>query len=595
MDNAEQPNPTDVTQAEAAAPQKPKRIKKKTLIAAGIFVLLLGGAVGAYFYRQRGDTKTAPVASTTTTVTQNTIPELTDNVDAVADATQLAKFITPKTGETWLAQPKKLPPQNFYKDESIGTDFETEYYEVGSRAGNTIIVANHMEGPGSTPNLFERTSKGVVSIIYAPDGSKPADDQYMNYVVEILNPSVAINKTVHYDSLAIPDKLEVGKGAVINRPDTHDGSDIGYLSSGGVTTGGVKDLLVKKLGASKVIRTESSSSATNLTSIGYSIELPSYTTSDMSYAPVETDLKGFKWSRGNTGVDDTMTAISRGCSLSGVSVTRADTITDNDVQAVGTSPSGKTVYELKDTTNPLFIKAYDEWIDYNKDSTDVEFSNISKADFAREHAVILFKDTLGAWLVYARDKLRPVGGCAKPVVYLYPTTTQKVSVQVGADVKISDPFYDPLHGWQNVLARPDGRLTVNGRQYGSLFWEGPGYGTYPAINSGTIVKTSDALATIRTQLKQQGLNPTEVNDFVAYWQDKLPAKPYTRLTWLNTAQLNQLAPLRVSPAPDTVIRVFLDFEGLDRPIALQPQHLNAVPRHGFTVIEWGGLSPRRLY
>ena len=53
--------------------------------------------------------------------------------------------------------------------------------------------------------------------------------------------------------------------------------------------------------------------------------------------------------------------------------------------------------------------------------------------------------------------------------------------------------------------------------------------------------------------------------------------------------MDVLAPLIVSPKPDTSIRVFLDFEGLEKPIALPEQKLSAIPRTGFTVIEWGGL------
>jgi len=54
-------------------------------------------------------------------------------------------------------------------------------------------------------------------------------------------------------------------------------------------------------------------------------------------------------------------------------------------------------------------------------------------------------------------------------------------------------------------------------------------------------------------------------------------------------EMNNLAPLTVSPKPDTMIRVFLDFEGLDQPVNLIPQKLFAPQRKGFTLIEWGGL------
>ena len=167
-------------------------------------------------------------------------------------------------------------------------------------------------------------------------------------------------------------------------------------------------------------------------------------------------------------------------------------------------------------------------------------------------------------------------------------------MKVGADVKISIPTYDPTTGWQGV-ARPDGSLTIAGNTYNSLFWEGPGYGEYPAIVSGTIVPTSMAVGVIRTQLQELGLTEKESADFLEYWSDKMPNKPFTRLTWLTTSQLNELAPLAITPKPDTLIRVFLDYSGLDTPMDLPKQELLTIPRNGFTVVEWGGLSPYKLY
>jgi hypothetical protein len=181
------------------------------------------------------------------------------------------------------------------------------------------------------------------------------------------------------------------------------------------------------------------------------------------------------------------------------------------------------------------------------------------------------------------------GGCAKPVVYLYPTASTVVNVRVGANVTVSDPQY-PAGGWRNVLAQPSGKLTYEGKNYESLFWEGTGYGEYPGISSGTVVKKADVVATMKRQLAEQGLNAKETSDFVAFWQDKIPSKPYVRLTWLNTAQMNTLAPLYINPKPDTVLRVFLDMEGFDTKIELPAQKLTSTFRHGFTVVEWGGLT-----
>lgn len=48
------------------------------------------------------------------------------------------------------------------------------------------------------------------------------------------------------------------------------------------------------------------------------------------------------------------------------------------------------------------------------------------------------------------------------------------------------------------------------------------------------------------------------------------------------------AKLTVSPAPDTVIRVFMTWMPLDEPVEIPPQELDAPERTGFTLVEWGG-------
>ena len=70
----------------------------------------------------------------------------------------------------------------------------------------------------------------------------------------------------------------------------------------------------------------------------------------------------------------------------------------------------------------------------------------------------------------------------------------------------------------------------------------------------------------------------------------MPKTAYIRLTWLDTADMERLAPLAISPRPDTVARVFLDFAGQETAATdLAPQQLKGFLRTGFTVVEWGGL------
>ncbi|EKD22879.1 MAG: hypothetical protein ACD_83C00217G0001 [uncultured bacterium] len=172
------------------------------------------------------------------------------------------------------------------------------------------------------------------------------------------------------------------------------------------------------------------------------------------------------------------------------------------------------------------------------------------------------------------------------MIYLYPEKTTDVLVKVGADITVSEPKYGD--GWQ-VTADPSGQLRVDGNSYDSLFWEGQGKGEYPVINSGFVVETKNIELTLKSHLTQLGLNSKESADFMAFWLPKMPTTKYTRLTWFGTRQMDKLAPLTVSPKPNTSIRIFLDYQGLDKPINLPEQKLSAPKRTGFTLVEWGGL------
>lgn len=94
-------------------------------------------------------------------------------------------------------------------------------------------------------------------------------------------------------------------------------------------------------------------------------------------------------------------------------------------------------------------------------------------------------------------------------------------------------------------------------------------------------------------MKEMGLSDKEIADFKEFWLPKMPATPYVRLSWLLTPEMDTLAPLAVSPKPDSSIRVFLDFEGLNSKIDIAPQVLPHYERKGFTLVEWGGLLKGR--
>jgi hypothetical protein len=245
---------------------------------------------------------------------------------------------------------------------------------------------------------------------------------------------------------------------------------------------------------------------------------------------------------------------------------------------VGKTKSGTSVYQIKDSTNILVRNLYYQ----------ISSNGLSLNDFALINNHFLLQNPSGDWQIFVNDKYSVQAECGKPVIYLYPQTETQVKVQVGAQITKSEPTY-PTNGWL-VTANPNGELTYQNQSYPYLFWEGLGNGIYPDYrDQGTLVSQKDLVSTVYKQLSELGLNQKESADFMEFWQPRLPKTPYVRLTWLNTQDMNRLAPLFVSPKPDTSIRIFLEFQGLEKPITLKPQKLIAPQRNGFTLIEWGGL------
>lgn len=244
------------------------------------------------------------------------------------------------------------------------------------------------------------------------------------------------------------------------------------------------------------------------------------------------------------------------------------------------------LYQITDTSNAILKTLYKTY----KSSREYEGGPkiLSIEEFAKQPNHVFWRDQFGKWEVFMSDQFVPPAECGKPVIYLYPESATDVQVQVGAKITVSDPEYG--NGWSG-RAFPDGKIVVNGQSYPYLFWEGLGNGSYPSdISSrGTIVKRNEAESTIQAQLRAQGLNGTEIADFMEFWGDKIPNTPYVRLSWLGTREMNELAPLSITPRADTVIRVFLDMQGLESYRTITPHRFYAPARKGFTAVEWGGL------
>ena len=255
-------------------------------------------------------------------------------------------------------------------------------------------------------------------------------------------------------------------------------------------------------------------------------------------------------------------------------------LTKDDLTPAGKTSTGDTVYELKDPNGYVYKNIYDKWYEQQKPPY---------ADFLKNHPAFFWYDPLGRLIKFQRADYNNGAECGKPVIYLYPPKTTDVFVKIfpqGGMTK-SDPVYGD--GWQ-VRATPEGQLTelATGAQYPYLFWEGRG-GLYHTPDRGFVVAQSDVHSFLLDKLAQLGLNAQESADFREFWEPRMTAAPYYFVTFLGTPQMNQIAPLAITPTPDTLIRVLMDFHPLQKPVPVQNFNIQTPTRHGFTVLEWGGV------
>ena len=178
----------------------------------------------------------------------------------------------------------------------------------------------------------------------------------------------------------------------------------------------------------------------------------------------------------------------------------------------------------------------------------------------------------------------------KPVIYLYPETETRVTVKLdlSGELTCTYPAYDG--GWV-VTAAPDGTLTdEHGRTYNYLYWEGEGTEAYD-FSKGFCVAGSDTAAFLEDALDRLGLTRREANEFLVYWLPRMQDNSYNLIAFQQEAY-TQSAKLTVSPRPDSVLRVFMAWKPLARPVDVPAQTLPGFERRGFTLVEWGGAEVR---
>ena len=181
----------------------------------------------------------------------------------------------------------------------------------------------------------------------------------------------------------------------------------------------------------------------------------------------------------------------------------------------------------------------------------------------------------------------------KPIIYLYPTKETEVNVTLWAPENLSHtyPKYNP-NNWRNVVAQSNGDLEDidTWRKLYALYRE---WITYNVDNftEWFVVRWEDTISFLEEKLAILWLNEREAEEFIVYWLPQMENNKYNLIRFETKAQQDENMPLNITPTPDTVIRVMMDWKAIDEPIDIPEQELTTPERTWFTVVEWWG-SPR---
>lgn len=179
----------------------------------------------------------------------------------------------------------------------------------------------------------------------------------------------------------------------------------------------------------------------------------------------------------------------------------------------------------------------------------------------------------------------------KPIIYLYPEQEQLVEVKLlkEQNITVSYPKYN--NSWQ-VIAKPNGDLKdikTNRNLYG-LYYEAKNNESKINLEEGFCVKKENIVSFLEEKLSILGLNEREANEFIIYWLPRLEKNEYNYIRFASISEINKIMPLEVSPQPDTIIRILMEFKGLNKEIKVKEQELSKVNRNGFVLVEWGGTE-----
>ena len=190
-------------------------------------------------------------------------------------------------------------------------------------------------------------------------------------------------------------------------------------------------------------------------------------------------------------------------------------------------------------------------------------------------------DTLSVWVA------------GKPIIYLYPTTETEVNVKLWTPENLTHTYPKYNHWrWRNVVAQPNWDLEdiETWRKLYALYreWKSDNETNF---DEWFVVAWKDIIPFLEEKLAILWLNEREAEEFIVYRLPQMENNKYNLIRFETIEEQNENMPLNITPKPDTIIRVMMDWKAIDEPIEIPEQQLETPERSWFTVVEWW-WSPR---
>jgi len=211
-------------------------------------------------------------------------------------------------------------------------------------------------------------------------------------------------------------------------------------------------------------------------------------------------------------------------------------------------------------------------------------------EFCIQRPLLYIENDFGTLLKFIKEGFEVAAECGKPVIYLYPEETMDIEVKVAPNggFTYTEPEYND--GWF-VSSTPESEIYnyENKETYPYLFWEGIAL-QYEMPEEGFVFSAEELENGLREKLELLGLIEKEIDDFMEFWYPRILESdaPYYFVSFLEQKLFDELAPLEVTPSPDTIIRVFMDYKPLEEKVEVVEPVIITPKRNGFIVSEWGG-------